>query len=139
MTSPWFSEVMLRQRELELEQRARTAHRRYPRDPEVRLQADPVLLRLCTVGDEQRLDDLAALEGRPQPTGSWVVAEVDGLVVAALPLVSGPPLADPFRLTGHLLPLLELRRTQLNRAEPHRRSALRATLRGFRHPSLRSG
>jgi hypothetical protein len=38
--------------------------------------------------------------------------------VAALPLAGGPALADPFRSTAQLLPLLELRRRQLAPAHP---------------------
>ena len=43
------------------------------------------LLRLCTIADDPTLDRLAELEGRPQPQGRHVVAEIDGAVVAALP------------------------------------------------------
>ena len=42
---------------------------------------------------------------------SW--AEIDGKVVAALPLRGGKVMADPFRPTAHLIPLLELRAKQL--------------------------
>ena len=72
-----------------------------------------MLLRLCTIADDPVLDRLAELEGQPQPKGRHVVAEVDGAVIAALPLAGGRPLADPFRFTAQLLPLLELRRKQL--------------------------
>jgi len=70
--------------------------------------------RLCSVHDDDALDRLAVLEGRPAPQGRFVVAEVGGTVVAALPLGRGAPLADPFRATAHLLPLLELRAAQLS-------------------------
>jgi hypothetical protein len=75
--------------------------------------AETVVLRLCSVHDDDILDSLAQLEGVPSPSGRLVVAEVDGLVVAAYPLGSGTPLADPFRPTAHLMPLLELRARQL--------------------------
>ena len=75
--------------------------------------AEAVVLRLCCVHDDGVLDGLAQLEGVPSPAGRHVVAEVDGIVVAAYPLGSGSPLADPFRPTAHLMPLLELRARQL--------------------------
>ncbi|HZO98282.1 MAG TPA: hypothetical protein VFB42_13010 [Gaiellaceae bacterium] len=85
-----------------------------------------VSLRLCCVHDDPALERLALLEGRPLPRGRFVLAEVDGEVVAALPLRGGAALADPFRPTAHLLPLLRLRAEQLRRAlaEPDRRGVL---------------
>jgi hypothetical protein len=52
------------------------------------------------------------------------VAEVSGSIVAALPLAGGKPLADPFRPTAHLLPLLRLRADQLTRTPGRSRSLL---------------
>ena len=63
--------------------------------------------------DDAALDRLAELEGQPAPKGRFVVAEVSGTVVAALPLGCGNALSDPFRATAHLIPLLELRAKQL--------------------------
>jgi hypothetical protein len=78
------------------------------------------VLRLCSVHDDDALARLAQLEGRPEPQGRHVVAEVRGFVVAALPLGPGSVIADPFRPTAHLIPLLELRAKQLtsDRARP---------------------
>jgi hypothetical protein len=89
------------------------------------VQHDPTIaLRLCRVGDDPALARLAALEERPAPLGRFVVAEIDGRIVAALPLDGGPPLRDPFVRTAHLLRLLELRAAQLTCRE--------RTWRGFR-------
>ncbi|HEX4520121.1 MAG TPA: hypothetical protein VH063_11130 [Gaiellaceae bacterium] len=93
--------------------------------------SEAVVLRLCCVHDDEALDGLAQLEGVPTPAGRFLVAEVDGIVVAAFPLGTGRALADPFRPTAHLLPLLELRARQLAPEEPrgrgiHFRSALRS-------------
>jgi hypothetical protein len=77
---------------------------------------DGVALRLCSVHDDAALERLAMLEGRSVPSGRLVLAEVNGTIVAALPLNGGAPLADPFRATAHLLPLLRLRASQLERA-----------------------
>ena len=93
----------------------------------------PVSLRLCTVHDDPALARLAALEGRPLPTGSFVVAEIGGKLVAAQPLDGGLPLADPFHATAHLLPILRLRARQID-GGTHRRSLLTrswSAVRGF--------
>jgi hypothetical protein len=91
--------------------------------------SETVVLRLCSVHDDEVLDALAQLEGRPSPSGRQLVAEVDGIVVAAYPLGMGSPLADPFRPTAHLMPLLELRARQLAPEErPGRGFALRSIL-----------
>lgn len=75
--------------------------------------SEAVVLRLCSVHDDDVLENLGQLEGVSVPSGRLVVAEVDGIVVAAYPLGVGSPLADPFRPTAHLMPLLELRARQL--------------------------
>lgn len=72
-----------------------------------------IALRLCRVGDDSALARLAALEERPVPEGQLVVAELNGRIVAALPLDGSPPLRDPFVRTAHLQRLLELRAAQL--------------------------
>ncbi len=76
-------------------------------------------LRLCRVDDDPALAQLAELSGRELPRGRFVLAVVDGRIVAALPLVGGQPLADPFVRTAHLFHLLEVRAEQLR--GPHER------------------
>jgi hypothetical protein len=76
-----------------------------------------VTLRLDRVSDSPALYDLAELSGRRALDGRYVVSEVDGRIVAAVPLDGGAPLADPFVRTIHLLPLLELRAAQIRRVE----------------------
>jgi hypothetical protein len=76
-----------------------------------------VTLRLDVVGDASRLHQLAALSERPLVPGPFVVAEVDGDLVAALPVAGGAPFADPFARTAHLRPLLELRAAQIRRVD----------------------
>ena len=70
-------------------------------------------LRLCRVGDDAELARLAALEGVDVPAGRFVLAELDGRLVAALALVGGEFLADPFVATKDIRRLLELRASQL--------------------------
>jgi hypothetical protein len=98
-----------------LEQLRRDAQQpvRVPRREERPLDDVAVQLRLCRVADDAQLEALAQLEGRAVPAGRLVVAEAHGRIVAALPLLGGKPLADPFARTAHLLPLLELRAAQV--------------------------
>jgi hypothetical protein len=112
---PEFLHMTIKEQEREIRHRARKAALR--RETNEAAVPETVLLRLCTVADDPTLDRLAELEGRPQPLGRHVVAEIDGAVVAALPLAGGPALADPFRSTAQLMPLLELRRKQLAPAQ----------------------
>lgn len=75
---------------------------------------EPVTLRLSRESDDAALQRLAQLETRRATTGSHVVADVDGVIIAALPLNGGKPYLDPFRRSAHLVPLLELRAQQIN-------------------------
>jgi len=120
---PTFREVALHDHRRKLERTMRTAQLvREAATPAVAAPAESsVVLRLCRVCDEQALGRLAGFDGRPAPKGPHVVAEVDDQVVAALPLGPGEPLADPFRPTAHLLPLLELRAKQLTDDRARRR------------------
>ena len=119
---PAFSEAMLQGNKRILEQKARTAFLRQVHRPPADPPAESVTLRVSRRVDDDALDRLAQLEGRPTPRGPHLVAEVGGAVVAALALGPGPPLADPFRPTAHLIPLLELRAKQLARDRPRRRT-----------------
>ena len=56
---------------------------------------------------------LAALDGKHPPVGSVLVAELEGELVAALPLDGGPVLADPFKPTADIVALLRERARQL--------------------------
>jgi hypothetical protein len=112
--------VAARIQDLEREQ-ARRRPRVAAGSPE-RADLTAIALRLCRVGDDEALARLAALEEKPLPHGRFVIAEVDGQVVAALPLDGGLPLRDPFVRTAHLLRLLELRAAQLRCQERTRRS-----------------
>lgn len=76
-----------------------------------------VSIRLATCADADAVERLAQLEGRRTPEGAVLVAFVAGHPLAALPLDGGPPLADPFRPTAHLVRLLELRAAELAAGE----------------------
>jgi hypothetical protein len=127
---PTIREAMLRDNQRDLERKLRYAFLVREHELAVPPPSDPVLLRLSSVHDDEALARLAGLEGRPAPRGQHVVAEVGGVVVAALPLGAGSPIADPFRRTAQLMPLLELRAKQLADDGPRRRS--RAVMRAVR-------
>ena len=68
-------------------------------------------------GDQVALERLAALDSASPPRGPALIAEADSRILAALPLGSGRPIADPFEPTAELVALLELRRAQIDGAE----------------------
>ena len=92
-------------------------------------------LRLCRSDDDPALERLAALAERALPEGRLILATVCGQIVAALPLAGGSAVRDPFVPTSHLLPLLQMRATQLRQAEPRRRWVPRymSLIRGSTH------
>ena len=75
-----------------------------------------VTLRLDRAGDLATLHQLAAMNSRRVREEAYVVAEVEGKIVGALPLAGGAPIVDLFTRTAHLVPLLELRAAQIRRA-----------------------
>ena len=91
-----------------------------------------VTVRRSTSGDESALARLAALDSASPPRGPALIAEADARILAALPIGSGRPIADPFHPTAELLQLLELRRLQIETAdgERHVRRGFRSLLRG---------
>jgi len=102
--------------------------RRPPRtSPVVRDAESHIELRMCRVGDNEALTDLAALNERALPAGSFVVALVDGRLVAAQSVDGGTVLADPFARTAHLRRLLDLRAAQIR--GPHGHATLRRLVR----------
>ena len=70
------------------------------------MTSSTVVLRPAVTTDDARLRDLAGLDCKRLPAGPFLVAEVDGAVVAALSTSDGVALADPFVLTAHLVDLL---------------------------------
>ena len=76
-----------------------------------------ITVRRSTSGDAGALARLAALDSASPPRGPALVAEADSRMLAALPIGSGRPIADPFEPTAELVALLELRRSQMETAE----------------------
>ena len=54
-----------------------------------------LIIRAATPRDADTVRRLAALTGQPPPRGRTLLAERDGMAIAALPLTSGLVLADP--------------------------------------------
>ena len=82
-----------------------------------------VTMRLAGPSDDAALVRLAAIDSQQVPTGDVLVAEVDGRILAAVPVDGGPAVADPFTPTAHLVALLRSRAGQLATplAAPQRR------------------
>jgi hypothetical protein len=76
-----------------------------------------ITVRRSTSGDAGALARLAALDSASPPRGPALVAEADSRMLAALPIGSGRPIADPFEPTAELVALLELRRSQMEAAD----------------------
>jgi hypothetical protein len=92
-----------------------------------------ITVRRSLPADESALTRLAALDSGSPPRGPALVAMADERMLAALPLGSGRPIADPFEPTAELVALLELRRAQMERADQSgdgRARGLRGLLRG---------
>jgi hypothetical protein len=89
-----------------------------------------VVLRRAQRQDANALDRLAALDGVRRPAGELMLAEVEGEILAAVPVEGGRAIADPFRPTADLVDLLRARTRLL---------AGRAEIRGLRRlrPRLR--
>ena len=102
--------------EAELFRQIENDRHRIARDRAQRKAADAVVIRSSSDADSRRLQRLAILDSAPAPQGPMLVAERDGVLVAAVPMDDGRAMADPFEPTLGLVGLLELRRAQLRPA-----------------------
>jgi hypothetical protein len=84
-----------------------------------------VLIRFARAADARAVAELEQLESRDLPDGERLVAEVDGLIVAAVAVADGTAVADPFHPTEATVELLRLRARQLRIAGVPRPAALR--------------
>ncbi len=96
-----------------------------------RLNQDHVTVRYAGIADAPALARLAALDSASPPRGPALIAEVGTRPLAALPLGSGRPIADPFEPTAELVALLQLRAAQLEADHPGPRRSLAQRLRGL--------
>jgi hypothetical protein len=132
MTHPQFRIDTLHERSRELANRIERTRLLADEPTREEVADETVSLRLCRVSDDPILERLAAFEGRRAPQDRHLIAEVDGEAVAALSLASGEILADPFRPTAYLLPLMRRRAAQLG-ARPRPRWALDVLNHRFAH------
>jgi hypothetical protein len=102
--------------EAELFRQIENDRRRITRERAQRKAADAVVIRSSSDADSPRLQRLAMLDSAPAPQGPMLVAEREGVLVAALPIAGGRAIVDPFEPTAGLLGLLEMRRSQLRTA-----------------------
>jgi hypothetical protein len=72
-----------------------------------------ISIRSANPHDYVSLWQLAALDDRPLPKGPFLVAEVEGEIVAAVSRDSRDAIADPFRRTAQAVALLQLRAEQV--------------------------
>jgi len=89
--------------------RYRQAHHNRARSAQLVRTAIELRLSAC----REELERLAQLSERPLHEGDWIVADVDGVPVAAVSVDDGATVYDPFRPTKQALSLLKLRRKQV--------------------------
>jgi hypothetical protein len=83
-----------------------------------------ISLRRAVSADAAALDRLAQLDSQRLPSGTHLVAESDGVLIAAVAQPSGVVIADPFTATADAVALLREWAKQRT-AIPSRRSARR--------------
>jgi hypothetical protein len=99
---------------------------------------ESLVIRGSRPDDRRALARLAELDGRRVLDGERVlIAEVDGVLRAAVPIDSGEPVADPFHPTAAVLEVLKLRAAQLRGDRPVGRRGLRSRLAWLRRPAER--
>ena len=75
--------------------------------------ANAYVIRQATSSDERTLERLAGLDGQRPLSGRALIGEIDGVPAAAISLDDGRVVADPFKLTAQLVPVLIMRRRSL--------------------------
>ena len=76
-----------------------------------------ITIREAQASDDDGLRRLAELDSGRRPSGRTLVGELDGELVAAVPIAGGPAIADPMRATSAVVSLLGLRAAQLRGLE----------------------
>ena len=75
--------------------------------------ANAYVIRQATDQDEKVLERLAGLDGQKPLSGGALIGEIDGTPAAAVSLEDGRIVADPFKFTAQLVPVLMMRRRSL--------------------------
>jgi hypothetical protein len=87
--------------------------------------AHPILIRRAYPDDASSVARLAQLDSKRLPADSYLVAEVEGELKAALGLDSGAVAADPFHPSAPLVRLLHLHAEVIHRREQKAKQAER--------------
>jgi hypothetical protein len=92
-----------------------------------------IVIRRAGAADGRVLARLAALDSARIPSADSLIAEADGVPVAALDLADGRVVADPFAPTADVVELLRLRAARVRGADDRRnqRTTLRRPLAGL--------
>jgi hypothetical protein len=93
--------------------RSAARYRRAHEDRVRRSQPVRAAIELRLSACREELERLAILSERPLHDGDWIVADVDGVPVAAVSVDDGATVYDPFRQTSQAVSLLKLRRKQV--------------------------
>jgi hypothetical protein len=91
----------------------------------------PITIRRATDEDARALDRLARLDSQRLPRGPHLIALAGDRYVAAVSLIDGRWVADPFVVSEPIVALLRRRVTDLTGRPPSRR--------GLRFPSMLRG
>jgi hypothetical protein len=70
-----------------------------------------ISIRPAAESDDRTLMRLAALDSAPVPSGDVLLADIDGEPRAALSLLDGSVVADPFERTADVVRLLQVHAT----------------------------
>lgn len=98
--------------------------------------SQPLVIRQARIADSAALARLAQLDGAPPLLGDpLLIAEIEGLPVAALSLESGKAIADPFHPSAALVEVLRLRAAQIRGERPSRLPGLRSWVARIRRPA----
>ena len=95
---------------------------------------DSLTIRLARPVDDWAITRLAAFDSAKPLPGDVLLAEADGIPVAAVSVDTGAKLADPFVLSGEAVAVLRMRAAQLRASEAPRKTLLR-----FARPRTASG
>jgi hypothetical protein len=87
-----------------------------------------VTVRVSRAADARALARLAVIDSAELIEGPALIAELDGKLVAAVPIDGGPGIADPFVRTAALVEMLEFRAAQIRRAQAGNVTQLRRRL-----------
>lgn len=95
----------------------------------IHTQTGAIVIRHATDADARTLIQLALLDDRALLHGPALLAEVDGVALAALDLHDGSAAADPFARTAELVELLKLHARSLRGTADARRGRVASLLR----------